>query len=102
MKPASTNFRKSSVLETEETKAELLRRDLKFYLENTDPQKVVDELAAILDKNTDMNILKLFKNALPEFQNNFNKSRNKVNHCVRCHKEFKGFLKVYEIFGINP
>ena len=90
MKPASA------------TKAELLRRDLKIYLENTDPKKVVDELTAILDKNTDMNILKLFKNALPEFQKNFYKNRNKVSHCVRCHKEFKGFLKVFEIFGINP
>ena len=90
MKPASANFRKLGVPETEETKADLLRRDLKFYLENTDPKKVVDELAAILDKNTDMNILKLFKNALPEFQNY--KNRNKVSHCVRCHKEFKGFI----------
>ena len=94
MKPASANFRKLSVPDTEETKAELLRRDLKFYLENTDPKKVVDELAAILDKNTDLNILKLFKNVLPEFQNY--KNRNKVNHCVRCHKEFKGFTIITE------
>ena len=87
MKPASANFRKTSVKGTE---AELLRRDLKFYLGNTDPKKVVDELAAMLDKNTDLDILKLFKNALPEFQNYENP--NKVSHCVRCHKEFKGFV----------